>query len=246
MEWNDEGIVLSRRRLGENDAVISAFTREHGRHLGVVRGGAGRRHSATLQPGTVVALRWRARLEDQLGAYVCEALEATAAGLIDDPIRLDAMLAGLELLDATLPERQPHPELHAATLAFLAALADAAAPCAALIRWEAGVLAALGFGLDLSCCAATGTTADLAYVSPRSGRAVSRAGAGRLADRLLRLPAFLVDPARAASWEDLADGMSLTGHFIERNLLAPAGRMMPPARSRIVERLARAVRLRAP
>jgi DNA repair protein RecO (recombination protein O) len=246
MEWTDDGVILSRRRLGETDAVLALFTRDHGRHLGLVRGGAGRRHGAALQTGNVVAARWRARLEDQLGWFTCEPLEATSVGFLDDPARLDSMAAALELLDATLPERQPHPELHAATRAFLAALAEPIPPGPLLVRWETGLLAALGFGLDLSACAATGTREDLAYVSPRSGRAVSRAGAGTLADRLLALPAFLVDPRRPAAAQEVAAGLALTGHFLERHLLAPAARTMPPARRRVVDRLAREARLPAP
>jgi DNA repair protein RecO (recombination protein O) len=246
MEWTDDGVILSRRRLGEADAVVALFTRDHGRHLGLGRGGAGRRHAAALQLGTVVAARWRARLEDQLGWFACEPLEATAMAFLDDAGRLEAMTAALELLDATLPERQPHPELHAATRAFLGALGDAPAPAALLARWEVGVLAALGFGLDLTRCAATGAADDLAYVSPRSGRAVSRAGAGTLADRLLGLPAFLLDPRSPAEAADIAAALALTGHFVARHLLAPAGRSMPPARLRVVDRLARAARLRGP
>lgn len=246
MEWTDDGVILSRRRLGEADAVVALFTREHGRHLGLVRGGAGRRHAAALQIGNVVAARWRARLEDQLGWFACEPLEATAVGFLDDAERLDVMAAALELLDSTLPERQPHPELHAATRAFLAALADAPAPAALLVRWEAGLLGALGFGLDLTRCAATGGEGDLAFVSPRSGRAVSRGGAGALADRLLALPGFLLDSARPAETADIAAGLALTGHFVARHLLSSAGRTMPPARLRVVDRLARAARLRGP
>jgi DNA repair protein RecO (recombination protein O) len=246
MEWTDDGVILSRRRLGESDAVVALFTRDHGRHLGLVRGGAGRRHAAALQLGNVVAARWRARLEDQLGWFTCEPIETTAVAFLDDPGRLDAMAAALELLDATLPERQTHPELHAATRAFLAALTAPAPPAALLVRWEAGLLAALGFGLDLSRCAATGTTEDLAYVIPRSGRAVSRAGAGALAARLLVLPGFLRDPAIPAAAADIVAGLALTGHFLERHLLAPGRRDMPPARRRVVDRLARDARLRGP
>ena len=246
MEWRDAGIVLGLRRHGENAVVLEIMTRAHGRHLGVVRNGRSRTMQPVLQPGNHVDALWRARLEDQLGWFACEPLEATAMAFLDDAGRLEAMTAALELLDATLPERQPHPELHAATRAFLGALGDAPAPAALLARWEVGVLAALGFGLDLTRCAATGAADDLAYVSPRSGRAVSRAGAGTLADRLLGLPAFLLDPRSPAEAADIAAALALTGHFVARHLLAPAGRSMPPARLRVVDRLARAARLRGP
>ncbi len=247
MEWIDEGLVLSRRRLGENDAVVALFTAGHGRHLGAVRGGAGRRHGGTLQPGNLVAATWRARLPEQLGTMACELREALAARLLDDPPRLETLSSCLELLDAVLPERQPHPELHAATRALLQAL-DAPGYAASHVRWELGLLTALGFGLDLSACAATGEVQDLTHVSPRSGRAVSREAARPYAGRLLALPRFLLDGAgeEGAPGLDVAAGLALTGHFIERHLLAPAGRAMPPARARLVDRVTRAARLRGP
>jgi DNA repair protein RecO (recombination protein O) len=247
VEWIDEGLVLSRRRLGENDAVVALFTAGHGRHLGVVRGGAGRRHGGTLQPGNVVSATWRARLSEQLGTMACELRESVAARLLDDPPRLEALAACLELLDAVLPERQPHPELHAATRALLGAL-DEPGFAASVVRWELGLLTALGFGLDLSACAATGETEGLAHVSPRSGRAVSREAGRPFAGRLLALPAFLLagHSGEEAGEADIATGLALTGHFIERHLLAPASRTMPPARARLVDRATRAARLRGP
>lgn len=247
MEWIDDGIVLSRRRLGENDAVVALFTAGHGRHLGVVRGGAGRRHGGTLQPGNLVSATWRARLSEQLGTMTCELRESMAARLLDDPPRLEALSACLELLDDVLPERQPHPELHAATRALLGAL-EAPGHAASLVRWELGLLTALGFGLDLSACAVTGDAADLAHVSPRSGRAVSRAAGRPYAGRLLALPPFLLAGRSGDDVDavDIAAGLALTGHFIERHLLAPASRAMPPARVRLVDRATRAARLRGP
>lgn len=249
MEWTDEGLILSRRRLGESNAVVAAFTATHGRHLGLVRGGAGRRQGGVLQLGNVVELRWRARLDDHLGSYQCELVEATAARILDDAGRLDAMSACVELLDAVLPERQGYPELYAATRAALSGLAGARF-ASDMVRWEIGLLTALGYGLDLTNCAATGTREDLAYVSPRTGRAVSRAGGRAYADRLLALPAFLLpgkdqgdQPERAG---EVAAGLALTGHFIERFLLAPAGKTMPAARERFVDRWSRTSRLRRP
>ncbi len=246
MEWTDEGLILSRRRLGETDAVVALFTRDHGRHLGLIRGGAGRRRGASLQPGSIAVARWRARLEEQLGTFALEILVPTAAAFMDDAGRLDILVAAAELLDAVLPERQPHRELYDATRAFLDALDQDVPAGALLVRWEAGVLAALGFGLDLSCCAATGSTEDLVHVSPRSGRAVSRVGGRLHADRLLALPPFLRDPGAAIAAGDVAAGLVLTGHFLSRHLLAPAGRQDLPARVRVVERAARMARLPAP
>lgn len=246
MEWTDEGLILSRRRLGETDAVVALFTRDHGRHLGLIRGGAGRRKGAALQAGSVAVARWRARLEDQLGTFALEILVPTAAGLMDDAERLDILVAAADLLDAVLPDRQPHRELYDATRALLGALEQDVPAGALLVRWEAGVLAALGFGLDLSCCAATGAVDDLIHVSPRSGRAVSRVGGRLHADRLLALPPFLRDPYAAVAPGDIAAGLALTGHFLDRHLLAPAGRQEIPARRRVVERAARMARLPAP
>jgi DNA repair protein RecO (recombination protein O) len=249
VEWTDEGLILSRRRLGESNAVVAAFTATHGRHLGLVRGGAGRRQGGVLQLGNVVALRWRARLDDHLGSFQCEPVEATAARILDDPGRLEALSACVALLDAVLPERQAHRELYAATRAMLAGL-PGPRYASDMVRWELGLLTALGYGLDLTCCAATGTREDLAYVSPRTGRAVSRAGGRGFADRLLVLPMFLLpdglageQPERAG---EIAAGLALTGHFIERFLLAPAGQAMPAARMRFVDRWSRAGRLRRP
>jgi DNA repair protein RecO (recombination protein O) len=247
MDWMDEGFVLSRRRLGETDAVATVFTRDHGRHLGVVRGGAGRRLAATLQTGMLVQARWRARLPEHLGHFTCELISAEAAQLLEDSERLSVWTAALELLDLTLPERVPHPELFAATRALLPAL-DSPFPAAILVRWEIGVLAALGFGLDLTRCAVTGTDEDLAHVSPRSGRAVSREAGRAHADRLLVLPRFLRS-GEGGTVPDAADvlaGLALTGHFLSRHLLGQHREGMPLARRLLVERQARGVTVRRP
>lgn len=236
-----------RRRHGENNAVVTLFTRAHGRHLGLVRGGGGQRHAGTLQIGNVVNARWRARLEEQLGSYVCELVESVAAHVLDDAGRLDALAAATELLEAVLPERHAYPELFAATRALVTNLM-VASYASDVVRWELGLLMTLGFGLDLTACAATGQLDDLAYVSPRTGRAVSRDAGRALSQRLLELPAFLTSPRGAAEIEapDIAAGLVLTGHFLERHLLAPARRVMPPSRLRLVDRWSRAARLRPP
>ena len=247
MEWSDEGLVLLRRRHGETNAVVTLFTQAHGRHLGLVRGGSGQRHAGTFQLGNVVAARWRARLEEQLGSYVCELAESVAAHVLDDPGRLEALAACAELLDAVLPERHAYPELYAATRALVTNL-TAASYASDLVRWELGLLMTLGFGLDLTACAATGQLDELAYVSPRTGRAVSREAGRALSGRLLELPAFLTGPRGAQTIDDsdIAAGLVLTGHFLERHLLAPARRVMPPSRLRLVDRWSRAARLRPP
>ncbi len=239
--------MLIRRRHGESNAVVTLFTQARGRHLGLVRGGGGRRHAGTFQLGNLLAARWRARLEEQLGSYVCELVESVAAHVLDDPGRLEALAACMELLDTVLPERHAYPELYAATRALVTNLM-APSYASDVVRWELGLLMTLGFGLDLTACAATGQLDELAYVSPRTGRAVSRDAGRALSGRLLELPAFLTSPRKAGDIDapDIAAGLVLTGHFLERHLLAPARRVMPPARLRLVDRWSRAARLRAP
>jgi DNA repair protein RecO (recombination protein O) len=240
MEWTDDAIVLSAQPHGETSLVVHLLTREHGRHAGRVRGGRGARTAPTYQTGNLVLAQWRARLEEHLGMLVCEPLHGYAAALIDDPGRLAALAAAAATAEATVPEREPHPEVFESTLMLLAALEAGADWKVAYVRWELELLAGLGFGLDLSRCAATGAAADLAYVSPKSGRAVSRAGAGTYKDRLLRLPPFLAAPAGKAPPadvppEEVADALALTGFFLQRHALHE--RKLPPARLRFSDRL---------
>src|SRR5512132_1692127 len=192
MEWSDEGIVLATRSLGETSVVLSLLTRAHGRHSGLVRGGGGRRTRGLLQPGNRLAARWRARLADHLGTMSCEPGHVLASAVMADRGRLAAVAAACAVTETALPEREPLPEL-------IAAVETAAGWRAAYVRWELGLLTERGFGLDLGRCAATGTTDDLAYVSPRSGRAVSAAAGAPWKDRLLPLPAFLVDASAPAA-----------------------------------------------
>jgi DNA repair protein RecO (recombination protein O) len=240
MRWSDEGFVLSARRHGENGAVVHLLTRERGRHAGLVRGGAGRRLAAVLQPGNEVRAEWRARLEDQLGTLAVELAHARAAALLGDPVRLAALAAACAMTEAALPEREAHPAVYEGMAALLDALDGSAAWAAAYVRWELALLSELGYGLDLARCAATGGVDDLAYVSPRSGQAVSRAAAEPWRDRLLPLPAFLLGTQAGAHPGDLRDGLALTGFFLERRVLAPHGRAEPKARTRLVELLGRA------
>lgn len=237
MEWCDEGVVLTARRHGERDAVLSLFTFEHGRHLGLVKGGAGRRQRPLLQSGNRLSCRWRARLPEHLGVWTLEPVRLYAGALLDDPAALSAVGAACGLLELGLAEREPHPRLYAGLVSLLEHLA-ARTPDWPMryVRFELLLLEELGFGLDLSACAVTGTTEDLAFVSPKSGRAVSRAAAGPWAPRLLPLPAFLVGDAPATDAEVLA-GLRTTGHFLERHLLAPHGRLQPLARARLLQLL---------
>lgn len=238
MEWRDAGIVLRARRYGESHAVVSMLTASHGRQSGLVKGGGSRQRRAQLEPGTIGIADWRARLEDQLGSLSFEPLEATAPDLLGDADRLLALASACATLDATVTERMPVPDLYDATLALLAALRNGA-PLEVYVRWELALLAGLGFGLDLSCCVVTGASENLLYVSPRTGRAVSDAGAGVYRDRLLVLPPFLrpgceeqpADPAM------LEQALRLTGHFLLRHAILPGREGLPEARHLLVSRL---------
>jgi DNA repair protein RecO (recombination protein O) len=238
MDWSDEGIYLTAKPLGEANAVAELLTYGHGRHLGLVRGGRSRRIRPLLQPGNLLRVTWRARLSEHLGGFNVELVEAHAARVLDDAAAL-AAISSLTGLARLLPERDPHPELYAATLDVLRAFEAPSLWLALLVRWELQLLQELGFGLDLSACAATGADTDLIYVSPRSGQAVSRDAGKPYCSKLLNLPAFLLDEAAPADAADIAAGLALTGHFLERDVLAPHGLAMPQARERLVALLIR-------
>lgn len=238
MDWHDEGIVLSSRSYGESSAIVELFTREHGRHLGLVRGGAGRRYASMLQPGNTLTAHWRARLNEHLGSYTVELLKPRAGVLMDDPFALTGLSAACTVA-AILPEREAHAGLFEAFTVLLDTMEDNDIWPAVFARWELGLLSELGFGLDLSQCAATGARDDLAYVSPRSGGAVSRAAGAPYAERLFRLPPFLVgSQAGLNAPDDVAEGLKITGHFLERHFYAPHDRHLPDARIRLAQRLA--------
>ncbi|HYG90251.1 MAG TPA: DNA repair protein RecO [Azospirillum sp.] len=239
MEWTDQGIVLSGRPHGEAAAIVTLLTREHGRHAGLVMGGRSKSQRGHIEPGTVVAARWRGRLAEHLGNYVLEPVRGYAAGVLDDPPRLAALTAACALVEAALPEHEPHSALYDGLCALLEVLDIAPAWAEAYVRWEVGLLAELGFGLDLERCAVTGTVGGvndyLAFVSPRTGRAVSVSAGEPYRDRLLPLPGFLIGRGVGGT-EEVAAGLRLTGYFLERHLLnAP----LPPARERLVERVVR-------
>ena len=239
MEWRDEGALLAMRLHGESAAIIEVFTKTHGRHAGVVRGGASRKMAATLQPGTQVQVHWQARLDEHLGTFVVEPL-ASRAAILSDRLALAGLNAICALLHLALPERDPHPALWVKTVALLDLLTTGNWP-PAYLRWELDLLEELGFGLDLTSCAVTGSREDLAYVSPRSGRAVSRGAVGEWAARLLPLPPVLLGQG-PASPQDLVQGLQLTGHFLNRGLRAVLfDRPLPEARGRLIEMLGKAV-----
>jgi DNA repair protein RecO (recombination protein O) len=233
MHWTDEGVILSVRPHAETAAVVELLTREHGRHLGLVHGGRSRKARPVLQPGNHVDITWKARLSEHLGAVTVEARRGYGVEIMEDANALCA-LTSLTSLAHELPERDPHPNLFEITLFILGFLDDASVWPALYIRWELALLDELGFGLDLSECASTGATADLIYVSPKSGRAVS-AGAGEpYKDRLLKLPPFLRGETRGgASSADLTAGLALTAHFMESRLYQPRGDQLPEPRQRL-------------
>lgn len=237
MEWQDDGILISVRPHGESAAIIHALTAEHGLHAGLVRGGTSRRQRPTLQPGNDVQLSWYARLPEHLGNYTVELAHARAALLMENYDALTGLNAATACLKAILPERQSFPDIYAATRLLFDALTggDFADWAPIYIRWELGLLDALGFGLDLSACAATGTTEDLIYVSPRSGRAVSRAAGEPYKSRMLALPQFLLSPDNPVTTTDIASGLELTGHFLNERILQPRGKALPEARLRLNE-----------
>lgn len=239
MDWRDEGFLLAARRHGESAAIIEVFTAGHGRHAGVVRGGGSRRMAPLLQPGARLAVEWSARLEEHMGAFRIDPITSRTALLMADGAALAALAAMAGLIAAALPERDAHPRLYADSLALLEALATAPDWPAHYARWELGLLADLGFGLDLSACALTGITTGLAWVSPNSGRAVSREAGAPWAPRLLRLPAFLREDWTTPPPEgDVLDALALTGFFLDARLAPglPRG-TLPPARGRAVAAL---------
>ncbi|HEX5077681.1 MAG TPA: DNA repair protein RecO [Geminicoccaceae bacterium] len=238
MLWRDEGTILAVRRHGESSAVISVFTAAHGRHAGLVRGGLGRRARPVHQIGNRVQATWRARLADQLGTFTLELARPVAAPLLDRPDRLAGLCAACALLEAGLPERDPHPNLYRSLGELIDALLQADGWWVGYVRFELDLLADLGFGLDLGSCAVTGGSEDLAFVSPRTGRAVSRAAAAPYADRLLPLPPFLVGggPADRAQ---IRAGLQLTGAFLRRHLFDSCDSTAPHMRQLLLDRLDR-------
>lgn len=240
MQWTDEGIVLGVRRHGEANAVLDVLTLEHGRHLGMVRGGAGSPLRPILQPGNSVQVVWRARLDEHLGNYTVEGLR----------LRTGAMLAAsaavygvthLSALARLLPERDPHPEVLAALEEILDRIDDVRAIAPMVVRFELQLLAELGFGLDLETCAATGSAEDLAYVSPKTGRAVSRSAGEPWHDRLLPLPAFFLHEEAIPTAADVAAGFAVTGLFLSRYVTEPRGIALSDARQHFIAAVVRSV-----
>jgi DNA repair protein RecO (recombination protein O) len=237
MDWDLPAIVLDARPYGEGDVIATLMTEEHGAHRGLVKGGGSRAHASLWQSGNFVQARWAARLSDQLGYFRGELIHATAASVMDDPLALAMLMAVCAQAEDALPEREPHEAVFAGMIALLPRLTLGAAILPELIRWETVLLADLGFGLDLTGCAVTGETEGLAYVSPKTGRAVTAAGAGVWTERLLRLPGFMTG-GMASGPEDWRDGLRLTGHFLTRDVFGARHRPLPMARQMLYDRVA--------
>ncbi|MCG6901394.1 MAG: DNA repair protein RecO [Rhodobacter sp.] len=235
MDWQDTGVVLTTRRHGESSAILEVFTETHGRHAGVVRGATSRKVAPALQPGTQVAVVWRARLESHLGAFTVEPIRSRAAAVMSGRQELAALNAVTALLTFALPERQAHPRLYAQSITLLDMIGEAEVWPLAYLHWELALLDELGFGLDLTSCAVTGGNDRLAYVSPRTGRAVSASAAGEWADRLLPLPACLLS-VETADLSGVAEALRTTGHFLNTRLAPALGdRPLPAARQRFAD-----------
>lgn len=235
IEWREEGVLLAVRKHGETSVISEVFTEKRGRHLGVIRGGTGRKLSPILQPGTQLDLTWKARLEDHLGAFTVEPLRSRMGATLGQPLALLGLGAVTALLVSSLPERMPYPKLYRRSAALLDLLGNPTLWPLAYLQWEMALLTELGFGLDLTQCAATGQSENLHYVSPKTGRAVSQDGAGDWAPKLLPLPPVLRGRGNANVAEILR-GLDVTGHFIEQKLLQEQGVIaLPAARERLLD-----------
>ena len=236
MEWREDGYVLAVKPHGETSAIVNVFTKTHGRHVGLVRGGRSKRMRPVLQPGNKVTALWKARLSEHLGVFNIEAIDARAAIFMDDRLSLAGLNAISALSTASLPEREPHPKLFDVFEILLANLHDIDVWPALYIRYELALLQALGYGLDFSRCASTGATDNLSHVSPRSGRAVSRDAAEPYLDKLIPLPPFLLGSYNVQDG-DLEAGFQLTGYFIESRIFHAINRETPPEGARLMRLL---------
>jgi DNA repair protein RecO (recombination protein O) len=237
MEWEAPAIVLDVRPFGEGDAVATVMTQEHGAHRGLARGAQARSRAALWQPGNMVQVRWIGRLSDQLGSFTAEMVHQGAALVMDDPLELAMLRAACAVAEGALPEREAHPFVFDGLLNLLSRLPQGRQMLTAQIRWEADLLAELGYGLDLSRCAVTGQTQDLTWVSPKTGRAVSDEGAGLWKSRLLRLPRLLWTED-GGNLQDWADGLRVTGHFLARDAFGLQHKPLPLARQALYDQVA--------
>ncbi len=246
MQWHDRAIILGVKRHGETSVIAEVMTREHGRHLGMVRSGRSRAMQPVLQPGNEVEVTWRARLDEHLGEFRIEPLTLRAARLMETATAVYGVQAMGALL-RLLPERDPHPHLFEALEVILDNLHNPADAGELFVRFELAVLNDLGFGLDLTECAATGSRSDLGYVSPKSGRAVSRTAGAPWADKMLLLPPFLnSEENRAADIDGLSAAFRLTAFFLHRHVYEPRGVEAAAAREGFVQAALKALKAAAP
>lgn len=236
MEWEAPTIVLDARPYGEGDVVATVMSKEHGLYRGLARGGASRGRAAIWQAGNMVQARWIARLSDQLGSFAGELIHSGAARVMDAALPLAMLTSVCAVAEGALPEREPQPRIFDGLLHLIPHLPLGESQLTDVVRWELVVLSDLGFGLDVSACAVTGRTEGLAYVSPRTGRAVTLEGAGEWSTRLLPLPGFLIrgDDTGILAWRD---GLRLTGHFLARDAFGHQHRPLPQARQRLYDRV---------
>lgn len=237
MEFEDDAFVLTARAFGETGAIVELLTARHGKQAAHVAGGASRRMKPFLQAGARVIVSYRARVSEQLGSAKLEPVGEGPAALFDDPLALSGLASAAAVTAGALPEREPHPGAFLAFEALSQALAFQDIWPAVYVRFEAGLLQDLGFGLDLSRCAATGSTDNLIYVSPRTGRAVSAEAGAPYRDRLLALPPFMLSSQHGLRPGDVMAGLDLTGHFLETFVFAAVNRPLPPARHWLIDRL---------
>ena len=235
MEWTDEGIVLSTKKHGETSLIVSLLTRDHGRHLGLVRGGNGKRTRGILQPGNFIQARWQARLVEQLGYYNCELHEGFAAKLMRDALKLSALSSACAITEGTLAERETNKRVFEGLLALLYSFDQDDWP-SAYVKWEIGLLGEVGFGIDLTACAKTGQNDQLAFVSPKSGQAVSLAAGKPYIKKLLILPQFLLRPGESGTDIEVNEGLKLTGYFLANKVFNQTGKSLPASRNRLEER----------
>jgi len=239
IEWRDQGILLSARPHGESAAIVEVLTEQKGRHAGVVRGGASRKLAPVLQTGAQLDLTWKARLEDHLGSFSVELIKSRSAAAMGDRLSLAGVAAVASLLVSALPERESHTALYWRTVGLFDMLGDIALWPLAYLRWEMALLEELGFGLDLSACAATGINEELTYISPKSGRAVSAQGAGDWAARLLPLPPVMKGEGDGSP-DEIVQALGTTGYFLEHKLFAALGKKsLPEARHRLIAAIGR-------
>ena len=235
-DWQAEAIILSVRPHGEGSAVVTVLTGDQGRHAGLVRGGCSSKMRGVLQPGNRVKVNWRARLSEQLGQMRVEVIQSTSALLLDSPLRLSGVASMCALLDSALPEREAHPGLYDGSNALLDVIVLDEANTGWLegyVRWELGLLAAIGYRLDLARCVASGEVSDLAYVSPKSGGAVALHQAGVFVSRMLALPKFL--GGVSCPKHDWIAGLDLTGYFLLKRVFASCNSDLPSQRKRLAD-----------